>query len=102
MAEIVSFGKYENKTNIFKMVWMEIAELSLFAKLTILITIIIPLIVLLSSEEVLQKNNYASEPIQDVSSALPSNCHLAVDFTQCPKNSTCQPKPKVICDIQNK
>lgn len=100
MPEIISFGQYESKTSIFKLVWMEITELSLFAKLTIIFVILLPLVVLKSSGEILQQNNYASQPIQNISSALPPNCHLAVDLTQCPNKSSCQPKPKITCDVQ--
>lgn len=102
MAEIISFGKYERKTNVFKLVWKDIRGLSLFAKLTIVIAILVPLVVIKASGELLQLNNYASPQTPDVSSALPPNCHLAVDLTECSGKSTCEPKPKLVCDKTQK
>lgn len=100
MAEIISFGQYGGKTSVFKLIWIEISGLSLFTKLTIVFAILLPLVVLKSSGEILQKNNYASSSTQDISNVLPANCHLAVDFTQCSNKSSCQPNPKIVCDAQ--
>lgn len=100
MPEILSFGQYGTEPSVFKLVWMEIADLSLFAKLTIVILILFPLVVILSSGVTFQLHNYASPQTPDVSNALPPNCHLAVDFTECHNESSCQPQPKIICDAQ--
>lgn len=100
MAEILSFGQHGGKTGIFKTVWSEIIGLNLFTKLTILIVILLPLVVIKTSGELLQKNNFASEPTPIVSNTLPANCHFAVDFTECSNKPSCQPKPKVVCDIK--
>lgn len=100
MPEITSSGQYGKETSVFKLVWMEIADLSLFAKLTIIILIVFPLVAILTSGITFQLYNYASPQTPDISSALPSNCHLAVDFTECHNKSSCQPQPKIICDAQ--
>ena len=101
MPEIISFGQYESRRSIFKLVWLEFLDLSLFTKLTIIFAILLPLVVFKSTGEILQQNNYASQPIAaDISSALPPNCHLAIDFTQCTNKSSCEPKPKITCDVQ--
>ncbi|EKD86509.1 MAG: hypothetical protein ACD_37C00265G0001 [uncultured bacterium] len=99
MAEIISFGKLGGKkTSVFKLVWMEIVGLSLFTKLTIIIILLVPIIVTKTWGELFQSDNYASTQTPTVSEALPPNCHLAVDFSECSGKPSCQPKPKLICD----
>jgi len=100
MPKIISFGQSESKTNIFKIVWTEIIGLNLFTKLTIVIALLIPLVVIKTSGELLQKNNYASLQTSVVNSPLPPNCHFAVDFTECSNKYSCQPKPKIVCDTK--
>ena len=104
MAEIISFNKYGKKDNLrdlvlhAKWVFHEIKSLSLFAKLTIITAILFAIIAFRISGEVFRYINYASPKTQDLSEGLPSNCHLAVDFSKCPKGEVCQPETQVVCD----
>jgi len=104
MAEIISFDKYGKKDSVrdlvlhIKSILYEIRSLSLFAKLTIITAILFAIIAFRISGEVFRYINYASPKTQDLSEGLPSNCHLAVDFSKCPKEGSCQPETQVVCD----
>ena len=109
MAEILSFGKYTRKSSFsestwyeIKSVWREVKRLNLFVIFAIITIILFTIFAFKISGEILQYINYASTSKSELSSGLPSNCHLAVDFTGCPKKELCQPTPVVVCDKTEK
>lgn len=101
MPEIISFGSHTRKISAFKLILFEIANLSSFTKLVILTAIILALVTpfIIKDGESLISN---AAPVEvKLGSALPANCHLAVDFTSCEHQSSCQPTPAVVCDQQH-
>lgn len=101
MPEIISFGGHVRKISTFKLLWLEIRSLSFFTKLVILTAIILALVTPLIIRDGESLISNAAPVAVKLGSALPANCHLAVDFTSCPQQSACHPTPAVICDTQH-
>lgn len=98
MARIISFGKYKNKESTLRSFWSEILGLSTFTKLTIITIIAIVFALTQAKSQIQTLLQYAAPPISQESTALPANCHLAVDLTICKQKSVCHPTPSVVCD----
>ncbi|MCL4353247.1 hypothetical protein M1615_02115 [Patescibacteria group bacterium] len=96
MAEIISFGNYQRRLNIFQSFWLDIKGLSTFTKLVIATIIILTLALNYASEKIQTYISHAA-PTVEVSTALPPNCHLAVDFSACGKKSVCKETPFAVC-----